>query len=81
MAICHAGSVLVSAGCLAGRTVTSFHSIKHDLMAAGAEWVDMEVVVDGNLISARTPEDLPALMRELVPMLTKTKHVEDVAGI
>lgn len=69
VAICHAGSMLVSAGIVRNKTVTSFESIKHDLLAAGAEWVDMEVVVDLPLVTSRTPDDLPALMRELVPML------------
>ena len=68
-AICHAGSVLVSAGMLRGRTVTSFSAIKDDLLAAGARWVDEEVVVDRNLITARKPDDLPAFCRELLKAL------------
>jgi len=66
--ICHAGWVPISAGIVRGRTVTSVSAIKDDLINAGARWVDQEVV-DGNLISSRTPPDLPAFCRELVGML------------
>jgi protease I len=59
-AICHAGWVLAEADVVRGRTVTSFHSIKTDLRNAGADWVDQEVVVDGPLITSRTPADLDA---------------------
>ncbi len=59
-AICHAGWVLVSAGILKGRKVTSFFAIKDDMTNAGAEWVDAPVVQDGNLITSRMPDDLPA---------------------
>lgn len=65
-AICHAGWMLASAKILAGKTVTSFYAIKDDLVHAGAEWVDQEVVVDGNLITSRTPDDLPAFMRAII---------------
>ncbi len=68
-AICHAGSVLVSAGILRGRTVTSFFAIRADLEAAGARWVDEETCVDGNLITARKPDDLPAFCRALLETL------------
>jgi protease I len=65
-AICHAGWMLASARILAGKTVTSFFAIKDDLVNAGAEWVDQEVVVDGNLVTSRTPDDLPAFMRAVI---------------
>ena len=68
-AICHAGWMLASAKILSGRTVTSFFAIKDDLIHAGAQWVDREVVVDGNLITSRTPEDLPAFMRAIIAAL------------
>jgi protease I len=71
-AICHAGWMLVSAGILAGRQATSFFSIKDDLIAAGAKWIDAEVVVDGNLITSRRPDDLPAFCRAIVKALTKS---------
>jgi protease I len=67
--ICHAGWVPISAGIVRGRTVTSVSAIKDDLINAGATWVDQDVVVDGHLITSRTPTDLPAFCRELVSML------------
>ena len=70
-AICHAGWMLVSAGILEGRKATSFFSIKDDLVAAGADWQDAEVVVDGNLITSRKPDDLPAFCRAIVAALAK----------
>lgn len=70
-AICHAGWMLVSAGILKGRKATSFFSIKDDLVGAGAQWVDQEVVVDGNLITSRKPDDLPAFCREIIKALAK----------
>ncbi|HZS32729.1 MAG TPA: type 1 glutamine amidotransferase domain-containing protein [Methylomirabilota bacterium] len=70
-AICHAGWVPASAGILKGRRATSFFSIKDDLVNAGATWVDQEVVVDGNLITSRRPDDLPAFCREIVRALAK----------
>lgn len=65
-AICHGGWMLASAKILQGRTVTSFFSIKDDLVHAGANYVDEEVVMDGKLITSRTPEDLPAFMRAII---------------
>ncbi|MEW5702269.1 MAG: type 1 glutamine amidotransferase domain-containing protein [Candidatus Zixiibacteriota bacterium] len=65
-AICHAGWVLVSAGILRGKRATSYVAIQDDMIAAGAQWVDAECVVDGNLITARMPDDLPAFMRALL---------------
>jgi protease I len=64
--ICHAGWVPVSAGIVDGRSVTSVQAIADDLRNAGAEWEDSEVVVDGNLISSRRPDDLPAFMRATI---------------
>jgi protease I len=71
-AICHAGWMLVSAGVLKGKTATSFFSIRDDMVNAGATWVDQEVVVDGNLITSRKPDDLPAFCREIVKALAKS---------
>jgi len=68
-AICHAGWMLISAGILSGRTATSFFAIKDDMINAGAEWVDQEVVVDGKLVTSRTPDDLPAFMRAVIDIL------------
>lgn len=69
-AICHAGWVLVSAGILRGRTVTCTPAIKDDVINAGAEYVDREVVVDRNLITSRAPGDLPAFCREIIAALS-----------
>ncbi len=68
-AICHAGWMLASADVLKGRKMTSFFAIKDDVVNAGAEWVDEEVVVDGNLITSRTPDDLPAFLRTIIGAL------------
>jgi protease I len=70
-AICHAGWVPISAGILKGKTATCFFAIKDDMINAGARYVDQEVVVDGNLITSRKPDDLPAFCRELVKALEK----------
>jgi protease I len=67
--ICHAGWVLISAGILSGRTVTSTPGIRDDMRNAGAIWVNEPVVVDGNLVSSRRPPDLPAYLRELIRVL------------
>ncbi|AQT70141.1 Putative cysteine protease YraA [Anaerohalosphaera lusitana] len=64
-AICHGGQVLVSADVLKGRRATCYKAIRDDLKAAGATYVDEEVVVDGNLITSRVPDDLPAFFREI----------------
>lgn len=67
--ICHAGWVPISAGIVEGRRVTSVSAIKDDLVNAGAEWVDEAVVRDGNLISSRTPVDLPIFCRTIIDAL------------
>jgi protease I len=64
--ICHAGWVPISAGILEGRRATSYPSIADDMRNAGAQWEDAEVVVDGNLISSRRPDDLPAFVSALI---------------
>jgi len=65
-AICHAGWMLASAGIVKGKKVTSFSSIRDDLVNAGAQWVDQEVVEDGGLITSRFPADLPAFCRAII---------------
>jgi protease I len=69
-AICHAGWMLASAEIIKGKKLTSFYSIKDDLVHAGAEWIDQEVVVDGNLITSRNPNDLPAFCKAIIQALT-----------
>jgi protease I len=68
-AICHGPWTLIEADVLHGRTVTSWPSLKTDLINAGATWVDQDVVQDGNLITSRKPEDLPAFCGALIEML------------
>jgi protease I len=67
-AICHAPWTLVEAGVVRGRTLTSFPSIQTDIRNAGGDWVDEEVVVDGNLVTSRRPDDIPAFNRELTKL-------------
>ncbi len=70
--ICHAGWVPISAGIVKGKRGTSVGAIKDDLVNAGMLWEDSPVVVDGNLISSRTPADLPQFMKALIGMLGKS---------
>ena len=67
--ICHGPWVLCSAGMLKGRKATSFFAIKDDVINAGAKWVDAEVVVDGNLVTSRKPEDLPAFCKAAIQVM------------
>jgi protease I len=67
--ICHAAWVPISAGIMSGKVTTSVLAIKDDVINAGAEWVDQEVVQDGNLISSRGPGDLPAFCRTIIAAL------------
>ena len=68
-AICHAGWVLSSAGILKGKKATCVPSIKDDIVNVGAIYADQEVVRDGNLITSRSPDDLPAFCREIIASL------------
>ena len=68
-AICHAPSLLIEAEAVQGRTVTSWPSVRTDLKNAGAEWVDQEVVEDGNLITSRKPDDLDAFVDAVLKRL------------
>jgi protease I len=68
-AICHAPWTLAEADVLRGKRVTSWPSLQTDLRNAGAEWVDEEVVVDGNLVTSRNPDDLPAFNDKLLELL------------
>ncbi|HEX8972365.1 type 1 glutamine amidotransferase domain-containing protein [Oryzihumus sp.] len=68
-AICHAPWTLVEAGVLDGRTLTSWPSLRTDITNAGGTWVDQEVVVDGNLITSRNPDDLKAFSAALLDAL------------
>jgi protease I len=70
--ICHAPWMLVEADVARGRRLTSFWSIETDVRNAGGNWVDEEVVVDGNIVTSRNPDDLPAFNRELLELFAKT---------
>jgi len=75
-AICHGPWLLAEAGVLKGRKMTSFSSIKTDLINAGANWVDEEVVVDEGLTTSRSPNDLPAFCKKIVEEIAEGKHAE-----
>ncbi len=70
-AICHGVQTLISAGVIEGRRATCYIGIRDDLISAGAHYEDKEVVVDGNLITSRGPDDLPAFGREIIKILKK----------
>jgi protease I len=70
-AICHGPWMLIEAGVVKGKTVTSWPSIHTDLINAGAKWVDKEAVEDGNLITSRNPDDIPAFSRKVIEVVAK----------
>lgn len=72
-AICHAPWVLINAGVVEGRDMTSYPTVKTDLMNAGANWIDEEVVIDGNIITSRNPDDLPAFNAAIAAQLGVTE--------
>ena len=78
--ICHGGHVLISAGILKGRTITGTSAIRDDIVNCGAEWSHEGAVVDGNIVSAQRPPDLPAYMRLFIEVLEKQlkKEAEQV---
>lgn len=78
-AICHGPWVLAEAGVLEGRRITSYKSIRTDLINAGANWVNEEVVVDKGLVTSRSPEDLPAFNAKLIEEVREGKHQEQTA--
>ncbi len=73
-AICHAPWVLIDAGVIRGRTVTSWPAIKTDVRNAGANWVDQEVVVDNGLVTSRKPDDIPAFNKKMVEEFCEGRH-------
>jgi deglycase len=68
--ICHGPWVLVEAGVVRGRRVTSWPTLETDIRNAGGDWVDQEVVVDGNLVTSRKPDDIPAFNREMTRLFS-----------
>lgn len=71
--ICHAPWLLISAGCAKGRTLTSYFTIQDDVRNAGGTWVDQEVVRDGNLVTSRSPKDLPVFNAALIALFAEYK--------
>jgi protease I len=71
--ICHAPWLLVSAGLAKGRHLTSYHTIQDDMINAGANWEDREVIVDRNLVTSRQPSDIPAFNREMIRLFAEGK--------
>ncbi|HEY9600106.1 MAG TPA: type 1 glutamine amidotransferase domain-containing protein [Allocoleopsis sp.] len=75
-AICHAPWELVSANLVKGRTLTSYYTIQDDIRNAGGNWVDREVVVDGNWVTSRQPDDIPAFNREMLKLFSQKKTLQ-----
>jgi len=73
-AICHGPWTLIEAGAVKGRTMTSFPSIKTDLINAGARWTDQEVVTDNGLVTSRNPDDIPAFNRKMIEEFAEGAH-------
>jgi len=73
-AICHAPWTLVEAGVLRGRTVTSWPSLQTDILNAGGDWVDREVVNDNGLVTSRMPADIPAFNRKMIEEFSEGQH-------
>jgi protease I len=73
-AICHGPWTLIEADVVRGRTITSWPSLKTDLMNAGAKWVDQEVVTDGGLVTSRNPQDIPAFNRKMIEEFGEGRH-------
>jgi Putative intracellular protease/amidase len=78
--ICHGAWLLISAGLVDGRQLTSWPSLQDDIRNAGGEWVDEEVVLDGNLITSRKPADLPAFNEKLIAALATVEKSDAPAG-
>ena len=73
-AICHGPQLLIETGMINGRTITSYPSIRTDLINAGANWCDKEVVVDNGMVTSRSPEDLPAFNRKMLEEIGEGQH-------
>lgn len=78
--ICHGPQVLIETGGVKGRKLTSFHSIKTDLINAGAEWTDQECVTDQGLVTSRNPDDIPAFNKKMVEEIREGKHAGQSAN-
>jgi protease I len=71
--ICHGPWMLVESGAVRGKRVTSWPTLETDTRNAGGEWVDEEVVVDGNLVTSRKPDDIPAFNREMLRVFSEER--------
>ena len=71
--ICHALWLLISAGLVKGRTLSGYHTIQDDIRNAGGKWKDEEVVRDGNCVSSRQPDDIPAFNREMIALFAERR--------
>jgi protease I len=80
-AICHGPWTLIDAGVVKGRNLTSYRSIRSDLINAGAMWADQEVVVDHGLVTSRQPSDIPAFNRKMIEEFAEGTHEEQKAGV
>ena len=78
-AICHGPWVLIDAGVVRGRTLTSWPAIQTDVKNAGGKWVDQEVVVDNGLVTSRKPDDIPAFNRKMIEEFCEGKHTAQAA--
>jgi protease I len=74
-AICHGPWTVIEAGAARGRKIASWPSLRTDLRNAGAEWVDQEVVTDGNLVSSRKPDDIPAFNRGMIALFSDAREL------
>jgi protease I len=74
-AICHGPWTLIETGAVTGKKMTSWPSLRSDLMNAGAEWIDDKVVRDGTLVTSRKPDDLPAFCREVINMIAEDRQI------
>ena len=73
-AICHGPQLLIETGLVDGRNMTSYPSVKTDLINAGASWIDREVVVDNGLVTSRSPQDLDAFNKKMIEEIKEGKH-------
>lgn len=79
--ICHSPWLLVSSDCVEGRRLTSYFTIQDDIRNAGGEWVDLEVVIDGNLITSRGPDDIPRFNQAILNKLSRKTEVASASVV